>query len=279
MEPLSYTNAPIGLNFLIAGYAHQSGSVLVDPSLPIKNVTATVASAFLAYSHIIDCWGQSGSLALVVPYAWLSASGAVLEQNRSVDRTGLSDLSLRLSVNLYGAPALSLRQFPTYHQDTIIGMSLRVTAPSGQYFPSKLVNIGTNRWSFAPEVGVSKGLERWTFEAAAGVIFFTDNHEFFGNKVRHEGLLFSTQGHVIYNFTPKLWVALDADYYTGGRTSLNGSLDNDLQRNSRWGGTVAYSLARHNSIKLYFSSGLAAHEGTDFRIVGIAWQYRWGAGL
>jgi hypothetical protein len=279
MEPLSYTNSPIGLNFLIAGYTHQSGSVLVDPSLPIKNVRATVESAFLTYSHVVDCWGQSGSLALVVPYAWLSASGDVLEQNRSVDRTGLSDLSLRLSVNLYGAPALSLSEFPTYHQDTIIGVSLRVSAPSGQYFPSKLVNIGTNRWSFAPEVGLSKGLGRWTFEAAPSVIFFTDNDKFLGNNVRREGTLFSAQGHVIYNFNRRLWVALDADYYTGGRTALNGSLDDDLQRNSRWGGTFAYSLAKHNSIKLYFSSGLAAREGTDFRIVGIAWQYRWGAGL
>jgi hypothetical protein len=279
MEPLSYTNSPIGLNFLIAGYTHQSGSVLADPSLPIKNVKATVDGAFLAYSHVLDCWGQSGSLALVVPYAWLSASGDVLEQNRSVGRTGLSDLSLRLSINLYGAPALSLKQFSSYHQDTIIGVSLRETAPSGQYFPSKLVNIGTNRWSFAPEVGASKRLGRWTFEAATGATFFTDDGRFFGNNVRREDPMFSAQGHVIYNFNPKLWVALDGTYYTGGRTSLNGSLDNDLQRNSRWGATFAYSLARHNSIKLYFSSGVAARTGTDFRISGIAWQYRWGAGL
>jgi hypothetical protein len=279
MEPLSYTNAPIGLNFVVAGYAHQSGSVLVDPSLPIKNVKATVDSAFLAYSHIIDCWGQSGSLALVVPYAWLSASGDLLEQNRSVDRTGLSDLSLRLSVNLYGAPALSLRQFAGYHQDTIVGVSLRVSVPSGQYFPSKLVNIGTNRWSFMPGLGASKAVGQWTFEASSGVTFFTGNNEFFGNNTRHQEPLFSVQGHVIYNFGPKLWAALDGTYYTGGRTSLNSRSDNDLQRNSRWGGTFAYALARHNSIKLYTSSGVAARTGTNFRVIGIAWQYRWGAGL
>jgi hypothetical protein len=279
MEPLTYTNSPIGLNFLVTGYAHQSGSVLADPDLPIKNVKATVDSAFLAYSHVIDCWGQSGSLALVVPYTWLSASGDVLEQHRSVDRTGLSDLTLRLSINLYGARALSLKQFRSYHQDTIIGVSLRVTAPSGQYFPSKLVNIGANRWSFTPELGISKALGRWTFEAATGVTFYTPNDEFLGNNVRHQDPVFSVQGHAIYNLNPKLWVALDGTYYTGGRTSLNGSLNDDLQRNSRLGATFAYSLTRHNSIKLYFSSGVAARTGTDFRIMGIAWQYRWGAGF
>ena len=120
---------------------------------------------------------------------------------------------------------------------------------------------------------------QWTFEAASGVTFFSDNDEFFGHNTRHQDTLFSVQGHVIYTFNPKLWAALDGTYYTGGRTSLNGSLDNDLQRNSRWGVTFAHALARHNSIKLYTSSGAAARAGTDFRIIGMAWQYRWGAGL
>jgi hypothetical protein len=280
MEPLSYTNSPVGLNFLIAGYTYQSGSVLADPSLPISNVKATVDGGYLAYSHIIDFWGQSGGVSLVVPYAWLSASGDVFEQQKTVDRTGLGDLTLRLSVNLCGAPALSMKEFSGYHQDIIVGVSLIVTAPSGQYIQSKLVNIGTNRWSFEPQLGVSKRVQQWTFEGEAGVIVFTDNDDFFGNNTRQQDPLYSVQGHVIYNFNRKMWAALDGTYYTGGRTSLNGgALNNDLERNSRWGATFAYSLTRRNSVKLYFSSGLAELSGTDFRVYGIAWQYRWGAGL
>ncbi len=279
MEPLSYSNAPIGLNFLIAGYTHQWGSVLTDPTLPVQNVRATVDTASLAYSRVIDFWGQSGSLAVVMPYAWLSASGEVFDQARSVSRTGFADLALRLSINLYGAPALSLKDFSEYHQDTIVGVTLLVIAPSGQYDATKLVNIGTHRWSFKPEVGISKALGSWTLEAAAGVTFFTDNDEFFGTGVRQQDPLLSLQGHAIYNFNPRLWMALDGTYYTGGRTTLNGNLDNDLVRNSRWGGTLAYSLDRQNSIKAYVSSGVAARTGTDFKIVGVGWQYRWGAGL
>jgi hypothetical protein len=279
MEPQSFTNAPIGLNFLIASYTYQTGSVLVDPSLPVQNVKATVDSEFLGYSRIIDVWGQSGSLALVAPYARVSASGDVLEQQRSVQRTGVGDLTLRLSVNLYGAPALPLREFASYHQDLIIGVSLRVTAPSGQYYSSKFVNIGTNRWTFAPEVGFSKRLGPWNLEGATNVTFFTDNDEWLGTKSRHQDPLFAVQGHLIYNFNRKLWASLDGTYYTGGRTSVDGGLDNDLQRNSRWGGTVADSVTQHHSIKLYFSSGITDRTGTNFRVYGIAWQYRWGAGL
>jgi hypothetical protein len=215
----------------------------------------------------------------VVPYVRLSASGDVFEQSRSVDRTGLSDVTLRLSVNLHGAPALSLKQFPEYHQESIIGVSLVVTAGSGQYIPSKLINIGTNRWSLMPGLGVSKSVQQWTFEAATGTTFFTDNHEFLGDNTRRQSPLFSLQGHVIYKINAKLWTALDGTYYTGGRTSLNGNSDDDLQRNSRWGVTFSYALARHNSVKLFFSSGAAARTGTDFRVIGAAWQYRWGAGL
>jgi Putative MetA-pathway of phenol degradation len=280
MEPLSYTNSPVGLNFLIAGYSYQSGNVLVDPSLPVHNVEARVDNATLAYSHIFDCWGQSGSVALAMPYSRLSASGDLLEQERSVVRVGVGDVALRLSVNLYGAPALSLGEFAGYHQDLIIGTSVVVVAPSGQYIASKLANIGTNRWSFQPSVGVSKAVKRWTFEVEGGPTFFTDNDHYLGDNTRHEEPLYSLQGHAIYNFTRKLWVALDATYYTGGRTSTNGgALDNDLERNSRWGSTVAFSLTRRNSAKVYFSSGLTAQSGADFRTIGVAWQYRFGAGL
>ncbi len=279
MEPLSYSNAPIGLNFLIAGATHQWGSVLVDPTLPVKDVKASVDTATLAYMRVVDFWGQSGSLAMVVPNAWLSASGEVFDQARSITRTGLADLTMRLSVNLLGAPALSLPEFASYQQDTIVGVTLLVTAPSGQYDPSKLVNIGTNRWSFKPELGVSKALGPWTLEGAAGVTFFSDNEQFFGNGVRQQDPLYSIQGHAIYNFNPRLWAALDGTYYTGGRTTLNGNVDNDLQNNSRWGATLAYSIDRMNSIKGYFSSGVSARTGTDFKIIGLAWQVRWGAGL
>jgi hypothetical protein len=279
MEPRSFSNSPLDLNFLITGYAYQTGNVLVDPSLPITNVKATVDTAFMAYSRTIDCWGQSGSVQLVLPYAWASASGDVFEQQRTVERSGMADLTMRVSVNLIGAPALSLEQFSSYRQDLIVGLSLRVTAPSGEYLPTKLVNIGTNRWSFNPEVGISKAFGHWTFELAPGVTFFTDNDAYLGSKVRHEDPLFAVQGHAIYNFNPQLWAALDATGYGGGRTSVNGELNDDLQRNSRWGGTFGYGLGRHNSIKLYFSSGATARSGTEFKIYGIAWQYRWGAGL
>ena len=285
LEPRAYSNLPVGLNFLVAGYAYSQGDVLFDPSVPVTDADAKVHVLLLGYVRSLDLWGNSGSIALVLPYARLSASGQIVTsgqaepQSTSVTRTGMGDPVLRLAVNLYGAPALPAERFREYRQDTIVGTSLVVTAPWGQYDGSKLVNIGTNRWSFKPDVGVSQALGPWILEGSFGVTFFTDNDDFFGGHTRKQNPLYAAQAHVIYYFDPGLWGALDLTYYAGGRTSVDGALNDDLQQNSRWGATLGKSLDTRNSVKVYFSSGVVARTGTNFQTVGVSWQYIWGGGL
>ena len=285
LEPRAYANLPVGLNFVLAGYAYSQGDVLLDPSLPVTDAHARVNALLLGYVRSLDLWGNSGSIGLVLPYAELSASGLVTSsgqtepQSASVTRSGFGDPALRLAVNFYGAPALPAERFRQYRQDTILGASLTMTAPSGRYDGSKLVNIGTNRWSFKPELGVSQALGAWILEGAFGVTFFTDNDDFFGGHTRRQDPLYAAQAHVIYYFDPGLWTAFDVTYYAGGRTSVDGALNNDLQQNSRWGGTLGKSLDPHNSIKLYFSSGVVARTGTKFQTAGLAWQHLWGGGF
>jgi hypothetical protein len=285
LEPRAYANLPVGLNFLIAGYAYSRGDVLFDPSVPVSDANAKVNTVLLGYVRSLDFWGNSGSVGLVLPYAGLSASGQISTsglsepQSASVTRSGFGDPVMRLAVNLYGAPALPMERFREYRQDTIVGASLVVSAPWGQYDGSKLVNIGTNRWSFRPELGVSQALGPWILEGSLGVTFFTVNDDFFGGHTRKEDPLYAAQAHVIYSFNPRLWGSLSATYYAGGRTSVDGTLNNDLQQNSRLGATLARSLDQRNSVKLYFSSGATARAGTNFQTYGLAWQHLWGAGL
>ncbi len=283
MEPRIYSNAPVGMNFLILGYAYQRGDVLLDPSVPVKDVSVQAHSAVLAYSRSLDIWGKSGKIDMVVPYAWLSGSGTVqtVQEEGGVNRNvnGFADPAMRFSVNLYGAPALSLEEFRKYRQDTILGVSLLVTAPLGQYDSSKLANIGTNRWSFKPGVGISQALGRFTLEAAAGVTFYTRNDEFLGNHTREQDPIYTLEGHIIYNFPSGIWGSLDGTYYTGGRTTIDGVRGNDLESNWRLGGTLTFPINIHNSVKLYASRGVRTRVGGDFDLVGIVWQFRWGAGL
>jgi hypothetical protein len=182
-------------------------------------------------------------------------------------------------VNFYGAPALSLKEFQGYRQDTIVGASLQVFVPSGQYDSSKLVNNGTNRWAAKPEVGVSKAWDRWTVELAAGATFYSDNDDFLGGKKREQDPVYSVQAGVIYNFRSGIWAALNGTYVNGGRTTVDGVQGNDLQQNSRAGLTLAFPVDRHNSIKVVASTGVSTRTGGDYDLYSIAWQYRWGGGL
>ena len=279
IEPRAYSNAPIGVNFLIAGYAYTEGAVPFDASLPIKNANLKTSSAVLAYARVLELWGQSAKFDAIVPYTWLSGSAEAAGEAVERNVAGFADPRFRLSVNLYGAPALTLKEFKDYEQDLIVGASLQVSVPSGQYDESKLVNIGTNRWSFKPEVGVSQALGPWTLEAQAAATFFTDNDDFFRGNTRSQDPLYSLQGHVIYGFRSGIWASFDVTYFNGGRTTINGKLNEDLQQNWRVGGTLAFPVDVHNSIKLYASSGVSARTDNNYDLIGIAWQYRWGAGL
>jgi hypothetical protein len=279
IEPRAYSNIPIGVNFLVAGYAYSEGDVAADPSIPLTNANVRTHTAFLGYAHSLDVGGRSGKFDVILPYSWLSGSAELAGVPHQREVSGLGDPRLRFSVNFHGAPALSLKEFAAYRQDLIVGASLQVSVPAGQYDADKLVNIGTNRWAFKPELGVSKAWSAWTLELAAGATFYTDNKNFLGSRTREQDPVYSVQGHVLYNFRSGVWVGVDGTYYTGGRTTVDGVRSDDLQQNSRLGATLALPVDRHNSVKLYASSGVSTRTGGDFTVFGVAWQYRWGGGL
>jgi hypothetical protein len=279
LEPRAYLNTPVGMNFLVAGYGYAAGGVGTDPDLPVQNAHLQVHSAILAYARTLDVWGTSGKVDVVLPYAWLSGTAEVAGQPKERVVSGLVDPRLRFSVNLYGAPALALPEFARYRQNLILGASLQVAVPLGQYDPDKLVNLGTHRWAFKPELGVSKALGPLRLELSTGVTFYTENHDFFGGKTRAQAPIYALQGHVSYDVGAGIWVAVDGTYYTGGRTTVNRVAGNDLQQNTRVGVTVALPVTRQTSVKLYGSTGVSTRTGSDFNAAGIFFQYRWGGGL
>jgi hypothetical protein len=278
LEPRSYVNTPVGINFLLLGYGYTQGDVAFDASSPIKDAKVHAHAGLLAYARSLDVWGLSGKALVVLPVADASGSAKVNGQERDRDVLGLGDPLLRLSVNFFGAPALSMAEFPAYRQDVIVGASLQVTAPLGQYDSDKLLNIGTNRWSFKPELGVSKAWGPVILELIPAITFFTDNDDFLDGKTLEQAPIYSVQGHLIYEFARAFWASFNATYYTGGRTTIDGE-KGEQPENVRLGLTTALSMSRRQSIKLYGSTGVYSRTDSNFWAVGIAWQYRWGGGI
>ncbi len=281
LEPRAYANAPVGLNFVVAGLQRSEGELILDPLIPIDDASSTVGAAVFGYLRTLDIGGLSAKFGAVIPYVDFYAEGRDEETNQLLTRevNGLADPSFYFSMNFYGAPALSLQEFRAYQQDTIIGFSLKMTPPLGHYQKDKIINIGTNRWSFKPELGISKAINRWILEATTNVTFYSENDEFATNQVRKQEPVYSLQGNLTYTFKNKIWLSYGVTYFTGGKTKIDGVVKNDLQNNSRTGLTIAIPVDKYNSIKILTSTGLSTRTGTDFDSISLFWQHRWGAGL
>ena len=248
LEPRAYTNLPVGLNFFVAGYAYAAGGVLFDPAVPLDNANIKIHGSVLAYARSIKIGGMSGKVDMVLPYAWLSGTADFQGEEVSRQVSGFGDPRIRMSVNFLGAPATSMAEYKNYEQKLIIGASLQVYLPMSQYDPDRLVNIGTNRFAFKPELGISRKYGRLILELAGGISFYTVNHNFYQNQTRSQKRISYIQGHMVYTFKKGIWVAVGGTYYWGGRTTVNGVEGNDLQENTRLGLTFALPINIHNSI-------------------------------
>jgi hypothetical protein len=275
LEPRAFRTLPKGLNFAVLSYQFSSGNVLLDPTVPIQDLNVDVNITTLGYLRSLGVLGRSASIMIAVPYVFLNGSALVEDARVSDSRSGSGDFRAKFAVSLVGGPALSPPEFARYRQRRNLGVALTVTAPTGQYDPSRLINFGTNRWAFKPELGYSSIRGPWIFEGAAGVWWFTDNTDFFGGNRRSQDPIGTLQGHLSYNFESGVWLALSANYFTGGRTKINGIRGDDLQENGRIGITLSLPLGGTHSVKLAAHTGAYTTRGADFDVGTVAYQYRW----
>ncbi len=275
MEPRAYSPSPVGTTFLGLSWQRSSGGVTTDPTLPITNVDAEIDSAIVGVVRTFGLGGRSASIGFAVPYTRADVSGEVFEESRTAKRSGFADARLRLAVNLLGGPAMDRGQFARRVPGTTLGMSLVVAAPTGEYDNDKLVNLGTNRWAFKPELGLYQPLGPWSLEISAGAWFFGDNDAFFGNSQREQDPLTTMQAHIGYTFRPRLWIAGNATWYGGGRTTVDGIRKADRQEATRLGLTLSMPLTGDQSLKVAWSDGASTRIGSDFTTWTVAWQYAW----
>lgn len=275
MEPRAYSRAPIGTQFVLVTYAYQTGDVLSDSSLPLRDVKVKLHSSAVGYGRTFSLAGRQASVSFVAPYVKGNASGTVFENALSVNRSGLGDIRTRFTMNIVGSPAMDPKEFAAYKPRTVIGASLTVVAPTGQYDPARLINLSSHRWAFKPEIGLSKPRGRWTFESAGGAWLFTANNNFFGGARREQRALLSFQGGVVYTIQRRMWASFNATYYRGGQTVVSGVVNNDEQGNSRIGATYSLPLNDRQSLKVAWAKGLTTRFGGSLNTIAVVWQYTW----
>jgi Putative MetA-pathway of phenol degradation len=283
LAPRAYIITPLHSNAVNLTYSYLDGSIIFDGTIPITEATARVNVSILSFSHSMNFFGRTANFTASLPYGVGNFRGTVANAEALAYRSGLLASSFRFSVNLKGGPAMNVQEYSKWRQKTIIGVSIKVVPPMGQYDPTKLINYGTNRWALKPELGYSRRWGHWILDGYGGVWFFTTNSEFFshnqfspGTNTQSQSPTGSFEGHLSYDFKPRLWVSFDANFWFGGITSLNGAINEATrQRNSRVGATASIPLSKHQTIKLSYNNGAYIRYGGNYQNVSVGWQYSW----
>ncbi len=280
LSPRAYLITAVHSNAVNLTYSFFDGGVDFNGTIPITGATGRYSVPIFTYYHSFNFFGRSANINASLPYGVGTFSGQVLGANKQIYRSGLLDFSARLAVNLKGGPAMQAKQFAQWKQKMILGASLRIIAPTGQYDGTKLVNWGINRWAFKPEFGYSQRWGHWILDGYAGVWFYTTNNAFYSPPVpkpQTEAPIGSFEGHLSYDFPKqRMWASLDGNFWFGGVTTLNGIRNlATKQTASRIGGTFSVPISKHQSLKVSYSDGTYVRFGGNYNNLSVSWQYSW----
>ncbi|HYL69448.1 MAG TPA: transporter [Candidatus Limnocylindria bacterium] len=278
-DPRTYDNTPVGVNQVELAYAHVRSNASIDTAIIVAGAEFNLNQGTIQYTRDFSFVRRLAWVQVSVPLA--SLEGSVTGSNIRASATGTGDSSYELAVLLKGGPALSVKQFATHKPTTTIGTSLTITAPTGLYHPDKLLNLGSNRWSFKPEIAVSYPFgpkQKWELDAYANAYFYTDNNSYHGVEILRQQPLPGLEGHISYSLTSNLWVSLDTRYSFRGDTFVNGINQNNVQENFTLGSEVNVSLNAQNSLVFEFAKALVHQNGPAATGFAVKYLCSWGKG-
>ena len=280
LEPRRWSHLPTGKNFAGGGYAYTDANILFDPVLRIEDVDMELHTWAVKYIRTFELFQKSARVDFAQGYQEGRWTGLVDGVPTSIKRSGLSDSLLRFAINLYGAPPLEGKEFAAYRAkanvETVFGTALVVRLPTGDYMDDKLINLGTNRFTFRPQLGVVHNRGKWSMELTGEVYLFTDNNDFFNGNRLEQDPLYTIQTHLIYTFRPGLWTAASAGYGYGGESTVSGDKKNDRRENLAWAFSFGFPITRQLGVKvIYLATRTQESIGLDSDSIGVGFSIFW----
>jgi hypothetical protein len=276
-DPRAYDSAPVGTNQIELSYIFARANASIDTSLIVSGAELKLNQGTIDYSRYFGLIRRVAWIEALIPFARLD--GSVTGAPVAGYRIGFGDSSYGLSILLKGAPALDVAQFASYRPATTVGLSLAVTAPTGTYDAGKILNLGSDRWSFKPELALSHPFgprQKWEFDAYANVYFFTDNRAWHGVEILGQRPLPGIEGHLSYSFTPGVWASFDARYSFAGETFVDNVAQSNAQQNLILGSELTLSpRSQNNYLVLEFAEAPVHRNGTAFTGVGVRYVFSW----
>jgi len=220
-DPRNYDNTPTGINQLELSYTYVHANASIDTSVIVTGASLNLNQGTIDYTRYFGFLHRLMWLEAAVPVAGLggSVSGTTIQGST----TGAGDSSYQVAMLFTGGPALTVAEFQNYRPTTTLGGSLTVTAPTGSYNSNRILNLGSDRWSFKPEIALTHPFgsdEKWEFNAYANVYFYTDNTTYHGQEILRQEPLPGLEGHISYSFSDRVWASLDGRYSFRATTYL-----------------------------------------------------------
>jgi hypothetical protein len=280
LEPRRWSHLPTGKNFVGGGYVYTKADIFFDPVLRIEDAEMEMHTWAFRYIRTFELLQKSARIDFTQAYQEGRWSGLLNGAPASITRSGLTDSILRFAINLYGAPPLEGKEFAAYRAkvdvETIVGTALVVQLPTGDYMDDKLINLGTNRFSFRPQLGVVHNRGKWSMELTASVWLYTDNNDFFNGDKLEQDPYYTSQFHLIYTFRPGLWASAGAGYGYGRKSTVSGVEKNDRRENLGWALSFGLPITRQLGIKFAYRAIRAQESiGQDSNDIGATFSIFW----
>jgi Putative MetA-pathway of phenol degradation len=256
-----YLNAPVDTWLAIYNAGYTSAVTPEDGTDTVPGVRSNVFAQSLVLTRIMDYWGRTGGVSIVLPYAFLDTTAGPFRASAN----GASDIGFLWQMNIFGGPALTRAEFQSFIPQTFSSFHLLVTTPIGTYNPASPINPSANRWMVSPTVNFSYTPdEGWSWiETYVSGRFFTDNNNYLvnGAQTLSQKPILRLEEHLSRNVTNALWLSLDAFYNLGGETSIDGFGQDNMANTLRVGAGLGLRLWRGADLGLNYERVVAKPAG------------------
>ncbi|MEE9303257.1 MAG: transporter [Thiotrichaceae bacterium] len=279
-ESRKWSHLPLGVNFGGIGYAYTEADIFVDPTFRLEDVEMKLDTWAGKYTRAFELFNKTARIDVNQAYKDGQWTGLINGVRKSVSRSGFSDAKVRFAINLYGSPPLRGKEYMAYRSkvetETIVGMGLAVSLPTGDYMEDKLINLGKNRFTFRPQLGIAHTRGKWTTEATSEIAFHTDNDEYFNGKTLEQDPLYIIHSHLNYTFRPGLRVGAGLSYDYGGEKKVDGVDKGDKKQNLAWALNFSYPINRYSGINVkYAGSQTQEAVGFDSETFAVSLSLKW----
>jgi hypothetical protein len=271
--PRSYWKGLTGTNVVPVIYTTISGnSNPFDPAhAPVAGANFDASLALAGFAKAVAVSDRAATVSVLFPMGNLTGQMSVDGKSVTQSAGGFGDPMLQAGVNLVGPKAMKsipdvLRYEPGFSIDLIGSLAV----PIGEYHSEQSLNIGQNRWYGrigAPvvwQLGSLSPERRTTLEFLPAVWIFGPNNDFGGKKMTNDAL-FQLEGHLTHNFAKGFWGSLDAAWYSGGKSTIDGVAGSKLN-NAGVSFTAGYQINDNAQLTVGYGATINDNAPSDLRL-------------